>query len=171
MSTPDVNSFLMGGGAPAAKFPDIGTTIEGRILDTEVTQQTDLDGNPKVWENNGKPMMQAVVTLQTDLRDPEIGDDDGIRRLFVKGQMQTAVRDAVKAAGARELKHGGTLKVQYHADGERKKAGYNAPKLYRAKYTAPAISLVDDWGGDDEAAEAPAMAAAPAASVPSIDEF
>jgi hypothetical protein len=131
------NDLIMGGGAPAAKFPTVGTTIEGQIIDTTVSQQRDFaTGDLKFWKS-GDPMMQAVITVQTDQRDPEIADDDGQRRLFVSSRaMREAVRDAVKAAGAKLIEPGGTIKIQYTGDGAAE-GNLNPPKLYRAKYTPP----------------------------------
>ncbi|ODA69250.1 hypothetical protein [Streptomyces sp. AVP053U2] len=138
----DANSFLMGGsGAPTAKFPTPGTTIGGRITEPpKVEQQRDIQsGEAKFW-SDGNPMMQLVVTVQTDQRDPAIEDDDGRRRIFVKGQMKNAVADAVRQAGAKGLEVGGTLHVRYTHDGEQTKRGFSAPKQYAAKYTPAAAS-------------------------------
>ena|ERR1017187_47269 len=133
--------LLSGGGAPSAKFPTPGTTIKGVIEGIAYSQQTDLDGTPKKWDD-GNPRMQYVVTLVTDERDAEIPDDDGKRRLFVKGQMLTAFRDAVKASGAKGDLTGGMLAVKYTEDGEQKRAGFNPPKLYAAQYKAPSAAAV-----------------------------
>jgi hypothetical protein len=67
----DPNAFLMGGGGRSAKFATIGDKIDGEITATEVTQQTDFtDGTPKTWPD-GNPMMQLVITLQTDEREDD----------------------------------------------------------------------------------------------------
>jgi hypothetical protein len=132
----DANDLLLSGGVPAAKFETIGTVVKGVIVAADVTQQTDIStGQPKNWPD-GNPMMQVVVTLQTDQRDANVDDDDGTRRLFVRGQMQAAVRDALRKAGAK-LEVGGTLAVQYEADEPAKQRGFNPKKLYRAEYAAP----------------------------------
>lgn len=157
-STGNVNDFLMnGGGPPSAKFPTIGTIWKGKILRTELTQQRDYTtGDPKFWDD-GNPMMQAVVTIQTDQRDPAVDDDDGHRRLFVKGAMQAAVKEAVLAADARQLEVGGTLAVQYHADGV-PKGRLAPPKLFKAKYTPPSLSVDDFTGaGADQGTDVPAL--------------
>lgn len=141
MSTPiNANDFLMGGaGAPSAKFPTVGTSHSGRITEQPtVEQQRDFTtGNPKFWDD-GNPMMQLVVTIQTDERDPSIDNDNGRRRLFVKGQLKTAIQEAVRAAGARGLEVGGHLTVTYTHNGEVKKTGFNPPKLFTAQYTPAA---------------------------------
>lgn len=62
----------------------VGERVKGRILDATVTQQTNTKFEPLFFPD-GKPRSQVVVTFQTQLRDPEIEDDDGIRRFFAKG--------------------------------------------------------------------------------------
>ena len=135
------NDLIMGSGAPGAKFPSVGTVVKGEILETGVSQQRDYGtGELKFW-SDGNPMMQAVLTIQTAERDPEITDDDGQRRLFISSRkMRDAVRDAVKTAGAKTLEVGGTITVQYTGDGEPTGNG-NPPKLYRAKYEPPAAGI------------------------------
>lgn len=145
MSTPQpvptADDFLMGGSVPSAKFPTLGTTISGRITtEPTVEQQRDYTtGEPKFWDD-GKPQMQMVVALATTERDPQVQDDDGTRRLYVKGQLKNAVAQAVRAAGARGLEVGGVLTVKYVRDGERKNPRFNAPKEYAAQYVPAATA-------------------------------
>ena len=124
----NANDMLMGGGAPSVKFSTIGTTVSGVISEPpEVQQVRDFQsGEPQYWPD-GKPRQQIVVTLDTD---------EGDRRVFVKGQMVKAIRDAVKEAGADGLEVGGQLQVTYVGDGERK-GNLNPPKVYRASYGPP----------------------------------
>jgi hypothetical protein len=165
----DPNGFLMGGGAKSAKFETIGTLIGGPITDEPVlAQQTKFGtGEPEFW-NDGKPRMQLIVKVQTTLH--EDADDDGIRAFYIKGEMQKAVRDAVRKAGATGLAIGGTLQIAYTGDGPRPQAGF-PPKLYAAQYTAPvagadffaeptpaAAPVEPNWG------TAPASPPAPAAT-------
>ncbi|MFF9129153.1 hypothetical protein [Streptomyces sp. NPDC014806] len=157
----DANNFLMGGGgAPTAKFPAPGTTVGGRITEEpKVEQQRDIQTGEKKFWNNGDPMMQLVVTVQTDQRDPSLEEDDGRRRIFVKGVMKNAVADAVRAAGARGLEVGGQLFVTYTHDGEPKQRGFSAPKQYAARYIAAAQS---ELAPPAPAAAPPQQYAAPA---------
>jgi hypothetical protein len=138
---PSAADFLMGGSVPSAKFPTLGATISGRITtEPTVEQQRDYTtGEPKFWDD-GKPQMQMVVTLATTDRDPAVQDDDGTRRLYVKGQLKNAVAQAVRAAGARGLEVGGVLTVKYIRDGERKNPRFNAPKEYAAQYVPAAAA-------------------------------
>ena len=139
--TTDPNAFLMGSGGRTAKFPEKGAKVTGYIQDMQVKQQTDFDsGAPLTWED-GKPRMELVVVLQTDERDDE--EDDGVRKLYVKGQMQAAVADAVRKAGQRGLGIGGKLRVTYTSENEPTKRGRSPQKVYEARYEAP-VQPVDD---------------------------
>jgi hypothetical protein len=143
--TTDANDFLLAGGITSAKFETPGTTVSGIITrPPEVQRQRELDtGKPKFWED-GKPRQQIVIHLQTTSRDPEVEDDDGIRALYVRGNMLKAVREAVRKHGAGvRLETGGVLTVTYTGDGERRAAGFNPPKLYSASYTPAAQATVD----------------------------
>lgn len=157
----DANSFLMGGGgAPTAKFPTPGTVIGGRITEQpQLEQQRDIKSGEKKFWADGDPMMQLVVTVQTDLRDPSLEDDDGRRRIFIKGQMKNAVADAVREVGAKGLEVGGTLHVRYSHDGQARERGMSPPKQYVAKYVTAASA---ELGIGAAPAAAPAQYAAPA---------
>lgn len=163
--TMDPNDFLLGGSTPSAKFDTVGTTVAGRIVDTPtMRQQTDFDTGELLTWDNGDPRMQLVVRLATDERDPQLGDDDGIRALYVKGALQKAIATAVRAAGAKGLEVGGTLTVTHNAVGEPVvlKSGKkgNPPKMYTALYTPAGDAFL--------AAEAAPMAAPAAAPDPAV---
>lgn len=156
MTYSDANSFLMAGGTPAIKFPSIGSTVIGMIVKPPTIREvTDPATNEvKRWQD-GRPQMQVVIELQTELHDPSImfGKDDGIRTLWCKGLMQNAVRDAVRRAGAPGLEVGGILQVTYSANGEQKNKAFNPPKLYTAEYTPPRaepVAIPDGPGGGEQ---------------------
>ncbi|MFJ4712687.1 hypothetical protein [Streptomyces sp. NPDC088785] len=138
----DANSFLMGGGgAPTAKFPTIGTIVGGQITEPPtLEQQRDIKTGEKKFWSNGDPMMQMVVTVQTDVRDPAIEDDDGKRRIFIKSHMKNAVADAVRAAGAKGLEVGGTLRVRFTNELPASGPGMSPAKQYDAHYVAAAAA-------------------------------
>lgn len=148
----DPNDLLLGGGIPAAKFPEIGTLVRGTVVRSEASQMTDFaTGKPKSWED-GKPMMQVVITLQTDERDPAVSDDNGQRKLYIPigKQIHRALSDALRAAGAK-LEVGGTLAVKYVADKPSETKGFNPAKQYQAQYQPPSDTAANDLLG----AEAP----------------
>lgn len=167
------------GGTPSARFDTVGVTVAGPITRVgEPMQQRDFTtGAPKVWDD-GRPMMQLPVDVKTDMRDPEISNDDGTRALYVRGEMQKAIRTAVRQAGAPGLRVGGHLSVTYSGDGQVKQRGMNPPKLYTAVYTPPATGadafLGDNGNGHQAAAQpavpqVPAQQTAPAAAQPAVD--
>lgn len=151
----DALDALVSGGTAIFKFDSIGDTCKGTVTNVEQTQQTDFtSGKPLFWDD-GQPRMQFVVHLDTDARDG--ADDDGKRRIFAKGQMEKAIKQAIRESKAgRDQIIGGTLAVQYVEDGDPPRPGLNAPKIYRAQFkpsTGAAADLLD--------APTPAAAAGP----------
>lgn len=151
---PDPNTLMMGTGSRSAKFETPGDKVQGEIVDIRTSQQTDPGtGKPKFWDN-GDPMWQVVITIQTG--DSDEADDDGKRAIYVKGgkKRQTtekAITDAVKAAGARFPEVGGILGVAYTGDGVKTNPAFNAPKEYVATYKAPtAAANLDAIFADDK---------------------
>jgi hypothetical protein len=131
------NDILFGTGTPGVKFQSPGDTVTGPIVELAASQQTDYKTKEPLNWPDGKPRMQVEVKVKTSLRDSSIEDDDGVRRLFVKGKILTnAVKDAVRATGAKGLEIGGVLTVTYIGDAPAEK-GLNAPKLYEAEYVKP----------------------------------
>lgn len=149
--TTDVDTFLMGGAGRSAQFKKHGDLVEGVIMHAEVRQQTSFDDGSLLYWDDGKPRNQLVVTLQTE--DHEDDDDDGIRKVYVKGQMTKAVQKAVLESGQRGLGNGGKLTVQYVSDAESKKKGMPGAKQYVAMYEPPQQSL--DGIDDDDPSDLP----------------
>jgi len=138
---PDINpdEWLLSTGIRSASFQNVGEFVVGLIArQPEVQQQRDFEtGELKFW-SDGNPMMQLRVVLTTDQRDPEDPEDSGERAVYIRGNMQRAVAQAVRAAGAKGLAVGGKLLIKYSGDGKAARRGLNAPKLYEAKYRPPA---------------------------------
>lgn len=136
--TTDADAFLMGAGGRSAKFTNYGDRVWGVVMGQQTRQQTDFKSKAKKYWDDGNPMLELVVTL---LSEEHLDDnDDGLRRLYISGQMQRAVADAVRKSGAPGLRDGGKLLVQYTGEGEAQ-GGLNPPKLYFAKYEAPSIGM------------------------------
>lgn len=147
--TSEANAFLLGSGGKSAKFDQPGAGISGTVVDMEVRDQTDLaTGKILAWDN-GETKKQLVVTLQTDEREPGDTEDDGIRKVYVKGSrkpesqsLHAAVAGAIRAAGAKNLEVGGTLSIVYIGDGVATTKGFNPPKQYQATYESPAAGFL-----------------------------
>lgn len=164
------------GGAVSAKFDTAGLSIGGAITRVgEPQQQRDFTTQAlKTWDD-GRPMMQLPVDVATDLRDPEQPDDDGTRTFYIRGEMQKAVRLALRQSGEKGLREGGILTITYSGDGPVKQRGMNPPKLYSATYQPPAVAKADGFINEPStnsttAAPAPAaVAAAPPADTLGTD--
>ena len=147
----DVQKFLMGSGVKSFSFAAIGDTVKGEIESLEMQQQRDFKtGDPLWWdpETKQQPKMQLRIVLQTDIRDEDDENDDGRRGVYVRGQLQQAVREAIKKAGVDKIEEGGTLVVKFDAEGTAPGPKLNKPKIYTAAYKPPSITpaavAVDD---------------------------
>ena len=145
-SSDDVNDFLESGGIPSAPFENIGDNWRGMVVRAVKVQSRDFEtGEAQTWDD-GSPKYQLNIDIQTDVRNPDISGDDGVRRLYVRGGMLQAIRQALRGAKAR-LEPGGLLDVTYKGDGTPTRRGLRPPKIYDAKYepgTMPAGISADD---------------------------
>jgi len=159
-------SFL-GDGAVSQKFPAPGFKWGGTLLSWEMAQQTDLDtGDLKFW-SDGKPRMQLVATMQGAATgktwewisqrwvEKALPDDDGERRLFIKGGLQKAISKAMKTAKGK-LEVGAYIEITRGEDLEPSKRGYSGAHTYTAVWTpasknpnAPAASFLDEPEDDN----------------------
>jgi hypothetical protein len=129
-------SFLSGGGPKALAFPTVGTSHTGTI-DSDPVESQQIDPatqEPKTWKD-GNPMMQLVITVATSQSEDE--DDDGLRRIFVKGQMRKAFQAALAEAGVDELLPGGQITVTFTHEGEKSNPAFSPPKQYAVSYVPP----------------------------------
>lgn len=143
--TDAANQFLMGSGGRSAKFEQHKDEVDGFIVSTELRQQTKYGTNePMTWDD-GNPRMQMVVTLKIT-GDAADEDDDLLRKVYVRGQMQEAVKNAVVKVGETTLDVGGRLFVRYISDAEPSRPGLNGAKQFFAKYEPPdrSVAVPDD---------------------------
>lgn len=147
MSTSDPNALLMGAGVPAIKPQTKNVPVRiDKITGVEATQQTDFKTRAPVFYDNGQPKMQIVVTGYTSERNPDTPNDDGLRRLYVKGQARVAVREAVLEANADGLEIGGALALVWYDDKPAEQPGMSPQKLHRAQYQRPTAGAVTTNG-------------------------
>jgi hypothetical protein len=171
----DANDLLMSGGVKAVKFAQ-GVPVVSTIADTpRVAQMVKFTADGKPTEEldfwpSGDPKMQIVVTVDTNLRDPEDPNDQGRRRLHITPRMMPAVREAVRNAHAKGITVGGRLALCW-TSGSGQGAG-NA-KEWAAEYSPPVVDVGSMLGGATPTAPVqpatpmlaqPAPAAAPAPS-------
>lgn len=131
----DQDDLLAGGGPklPSLKFEKIGDTHTGVVSDVKKLEDRDPAGVAKTWPN-GDPRFVYVLTMTTE--------KEGQANLWARGAMITAIREAAKSIGVTEL-IGNKVSIKYTGDGDKKSAGFNAPKLFAAKVEK--VATDDRW--------------------------
>lgn len=135
------NDLLMGGSrTPPASFETVGTVVKGEVSELDTGQQRDyVTKQPLFWGPDRRPtttvtndpVMQTIITVQTDERDQAIEDDDGRRRIYAGGRnIRQAIVDAIRNAGANGIEIGGKLAVKYVSGS----GNTGDPKVYEAQY-------------------------------------
>lgn len=144
--------FDQAAGSPAFAFNTVGARVQGYVVGEPVVKpQMKFDGSgkptdiPDTW-TSGDPKMKVIIQLQTQFRDPESEDDDGVRGVYAvisnsEGSCFRAIKDAIKAAGRKDIETGGFLDVWYAGDDPKSSNPRNPRKLYGAQYTPPATPL------------------------------
>jgi len=167
--TYNANDVLMGGGgAPTAKFPEPGDTLDGTIVaPPQVYQERDYDpnnpggGKPKTYPS-GDPIMAVYVDVQTAQRDPSILEDDGVRRFYIEGRyLKGDVRDAIRKTGATGLEVGGRLRVTFTQRED--PMDKRSRKYWQVEYTPAGNAALM---GGDPAPAAPAVSTQPPTPAP-----
>jgi hypothetical protein len=170
-------------GSPAFGFNQIGARVQGYVVaEPTVKPQMKFDGSgkptdiPDTW-TSGDPKMKVIIQLQTQLRDPEMEEDDGVRGVYAvisnsEGSCFRAIKDAIKAAGRKDIEVGGFLDVWYAGDDPKSSNPRNPRKLYGAQYQPPATPLASQPPAAPPVAApvaAPPAAVAAPAPAPAVD--
>jgi hypothetical protein len=161
------------------------------VSDPKVEPMTDMaTGEPIYWDAaKTRQKEQLVVELlcdgrggALDERDRQNPHDDGKRRLYVRGYMVTAIRDALGQTGSTGITRGGELYVAWIDEKPAKTRGFDPARVWAAKYVPPTVAVpqgggtvpqnglsgapaTDPFGAAQPAAQ-PATAPAGAASTP-----
>jgi hypothetical protein len=124
------NFFSGSGGGAYAKFPNVGDTIVGTIVTVHPPEpQTDFETQAPI---EGK--FQVRIDLQTELRDPDMDNDDGMRTVYVKGWMTGAIADALHAANAKDPQPGAKLTITRTGNAPPRRPGIQGAYQYSAVY-------------------------------------
>ena len=149
----DQDAFLAGG-APKAFFTEdsgVGDSVTGVIsADPQVTQQTDMNTREPLTWPDGRPKMQLLLDIQTEIRDGE--DDTGVRRIYIKGKSLTEqCREALKAAGKKRFDVGGTVTVTFTRHEKLKSSDRFKSKFWSVSYEPPSheAMLAAQGSGED----------------------
>lgn len=158
-------------GAPYANFPSPGTNYQGIV--TRIGQQQGREFVPPSQRANGKqgalqfwpdgrPKMVAIITVQTDLRDPSIPGDNGERSIWIDGKSKTdSVKAAVRSAGAQRegILPGGWFSMTFTHTTPAEFEGGSPQKHYDVEYRPAQGSSTDGIvGGDTQVSPKPSQA-------------
>ncbi len=152
---------LLGGGRsiPTASFKgQFPVAWDGIVEDVTKKPAYEYDpskpnnrGAQKFWPD-GNPVENLWITLQTQVRDPQVQDDDGRRVLVLDSKNKlAAVQDAVRESGASFAK-GGRLLIEWYGNDPNGKNPDNPPKLYRARYQGPTFDAALGGAGQQQPA-------------------
>lgn len=134
----------------------------------EVRQMTAFGtGEPRVFDD-GRPMEQYVLTIATDRRDPEVEDDDGTRRIYVKGRNKTRLKDAIKAAGLKTLSVGDEVFDTFVRE-EKNSSGFD--EKVHSYEVAPGPNAVRKGAEQADVKPAPLASPAPAGGADKASRF
>jgi hypothetical protein len=129
-----------------------GVVRGGLIVgEPEIQQMTEMGkGTPLWWDaERTRPKNQMVVTLlcdgtrggAQDERQPGNPHDSGKRRLYIRGYMVSAVKDALQQAGAEGLRQGGELYVCWIDEKPSKTPGFDPARVWAARYIPGSVAV------------------------------
>jgi len=128
----DTSEFF-GGSIPAVKFGAEGDKITGIVVAKQIRQQTSVDtGELRTWPD-GRPKLEALVDISLAPSDRDGEDDDGLRRLYVRGYMQPAIVAAVRESGQHDLNLGDLLSVIWVSTDAPARKGLDGAKRFEAE--------------------------------------
>ena len=160
MSIP-INDLGSGSDVPSFSFSKPDDRVVGTIVGLP-------DDAVKAWKNvqndDGTTRRTLLLTVKIDkdkcVSHRKVKHDDGTTTLEPvsldtadewnvwvpeSSRMIGALRDALGAVGATEIKNGAQIMFKLTGYGQPKKAGWSAPKLYTAAYKAPVATVsIDD---------------------------
>jgi len=177
VNLPDPNSLFATKSVPSISFKDskIGDSFTGTITDIETAQVRDFETNePKFWDD-GNPQLQVVLTLATDYIDDTIDGDDGSRKLYLVGQKLTAMKQAVKEFGGKQVAKGQIITITFTGEKPNANKRYNATKLYgitlaEGKTNPDADKILGSQGAKPVAAEGDKLTPEQVAKVQKLSE-
>lgn len=147
MTAPNSLADALAGGSRYIKWDDLGMgeNVTGNIVNVEMRQSRKFQSTDLDFWDDGKPKMQAVITISTPLRDLLDSEDDGTRSISVNlwsGQKQ-ALAAACKTAGVTSPQPGQQFTATW-ASGVGKTG---SPRIFTyALSAAPATGLGDALG-------------------------
>jgi hypothetical protein len=134
----ELDEFFSGGGGPKGYSWDgakVGQFVTGIIYDMEVRDKVNMETKEIELNEWGKSKKVLVLSVLTDLRDEEIEDDDGTRRLFLQGNALFEFKKTLREMKVRKPLKGGRVKQTLIG---KRKTNYPKPQnLFEMLYAEP----------------------------------
>ena len=91
------NAHLASRGVQSSKFETHGESHTGVLVEGDVIPQTDPNTNEVKYKKDGvTPIMQLVVTWDTEERDAKTPNDSGRRKLYCSWRLEAEIKRAVR---------------------------------------------------------------------------
>lgn len=120
------------------KLKNKGDRLDGTLVSIEVKNRTDPEGNVVLARKSQQPRKIYRVTVEIPAEQREGQDDTGLRIWDANEAGQTAVQDAYKTAGTKEL-IGGRFAVAVTAEAE----DSYSQATFKAKFDPPTPAKVE----------------------------
>lgn len=120
------------------KLKNKGDRLDGKLVSIEVMNRTDPEGNVVLGRKSLQPRKIYRVIVEVPAEQREGQDDNGLRIWDANEAGQSAVQDAYKAAGTKEL-IGGRFAVAVTAEAP----DSFSQATFKAKFDPPAPSKVE----------------------------
>lgn len=140
MSIPTIQLDSPGsGGIPAAKFPEVGSSVVVGIVNVEDSQRYSMDGKPQFWDD-GNPQLYKRVTGLVVSANGAVTGKDGEERPLEAGELVTfhchggrhfTWKEAVDTAGAANV--GDVMRWTFTETKPPKQSGFSPQKVYVAQ--------------------------------------
>jgi hypothetical protein len=133
-------------GGKWVKLTDVGDSLVGELIDIDVREKRDMDGNVVLSKKSGQPRSEYKVTFRLAADQRLDADDDGIRHFAANESAQRAIDEAYKQCGKGTDLDGARIAIQLvEAPADKfSQAGYTAQIKPKAKKVAAALDDLFD---------------------------
>jgi hypothetical protein len=127
MALEDFYNDAQSRGGKWVKLANPGDAVKGEIIDLDIRDRRDIDGNVVLNRKSGDPRKEYVLTFRVDEDQREDADDDGARKISLNEAGQSAFIAAYKAAGGGDIAGARfALQMTTAAPNQMSQAGYAA---------------------------------------------
>lgn len=153
MGFDSANKHLAATGVRSLKFDNAGESTTGILKDVDLQVVTNTKQEIQYKKDGVTPKEQLVLTLATELRDPSVDGDDGMRKFYCSWRAEASLKDAYRTAGAEGLEPDAKITITYTGDTKVKVPDSNMTvnaKEYTIDYVRPTFAAGKDSPATDD---------------------